>query len=78
MSGRLRYPDLRCPDWLRHELAELMAQLDPGEWGELGVCPGPFGCLFSSDEERLAHGVMVGNFCDGCRVIRIYRPKEEG
>jgi len=63
------------PPWLRREMAQLMEDLEPGAWGRLGVCPGPYGCPFSSDEEAIASGVLEGNFCMGCRVVEVYRPK---
>lgn len=68
MSWRSDYPA-----WLRRELASLIAELDAGQWGELGVCPGPFGCPYATEAEARAAGVAEGQFCGGCRVILVYR-----
>ncbi len=65
------------PDYgpeIRKELSLLLNDTAPGEWGELGLCPGPYGCPFETDEEAIAAGVQE-NFCSSCRVIEIYRPK---
>ena len=50
-------PDL--PDYnaeILEELGLLLTQTPPGEWGELGLCPGPFGCPFETEELAIAAG----------------------
>jgi hypothetical protein len=58
---------------VRQELGLLLSETPPGEWGELGLCPGPYGCPFETEEEAIAAGVKE-TFCPGCRVIRVYKP----
>lgn len=73
MSGDLE----SLPDYSPEVLEEIRITLDltpPGEWAELGLCPGRFGCPYGTTEEALAAGVEE-HFCDGCRVIILYRPK---
>lgn len=60
-------------DFVRQEIAETLNQTRPGEWSELGLCPGPFGCPYRTLEDALADGVEE-NFCPSCRIIRLYRP----
>ena len=70
-------PDLDFPDYsdeIREELGLLLTDTPPGEWGELGLCPGPYGCLFGSEAEAVAAGVRE-HFCPDCRVIRVYKPR---
>jgi (p)ppGpp synthase/HD superfamily hydrolase len=67
------------PDYspgVREELQLLLTDTPPGEWGELGLCPGPFGCPFANEQAAIDAGVRE-TFCPGCRVIRAYRPAEE-
>lgn len=65
--------DLDYSEEVRAELALCLADLEPGEWGELALCPGPFGCPYETHEEAIEAGVER-DFCDGCRVIHCYRP----
>lgn len=72
-----RWGSLGPPDYsneVREEIAATLAVTPPGEWAELALCPGPYGCLYSTAEEALAAGVET-DFCPGCRVIHLYRPK---
>ena len=68
----------RCPgerDYSEETRREISITLDmtpPGEWAELALCPGLFGCPYSTTEAALADGVEE-NFCPGCRVIHLYR-----
>lgn len=69
-------PPLDIPDYsteIREELSQLLADTTPGEWGELGLCPGPYGCPFKTEAEALAAGALE-DFCPSCRVIHVYRP----
>lgn len=58
---------------VRQELGLLLSETPPGEWGQLGLCPGPFGCPFQTEEEAIAAGVQE-HFCPSCRVIHVYNP----
>lgn len=62
------------PPEVREELGLLLSATPPGEWGQLGLCPGPFGCPFETEEEAIAAGVQE-HFCQGCRVIHVYSPR---
>ena len=63
--------------WVRIEIAATLNDTRPGEWGELGLCPGPYGCPYPTTKEALADGVEE-HFCSSCRVIRVYRPRSSG
>ncbi|HUZ12116.1 MAG TPA: hypothetical protein VMU93_04595 [Caulobacteraceae bacterium] len=66
----------RRPDYSKEVLDEIAITLGatpPGEWAELALCPGPFGCPYATAEEAVAAGVE-DHFCPGCRVIHLYRP----
>lgn len=42
---------LEAPNYseeIREELRALLTDVPPGEWGQLGLCPGRFGCTFES------------------------------
>jgi hypothetical protein len=60
-------------DEVRQEIAITLAETAPGEWAQLALCPGRFGCPYASAEEAIAAGVEE-HFCVGCRVIHLYRP----
>jgi hypothetical protein len=60
-------------DEIRQEIAITLGQTPPGEWAQLGLCPGRFGCPYATVEEAIAAGVEE-HFCIGCRVIHLYRP----
>ena len=70
--------DRDLPDYdpeVRHEINLTLQATLPGEWGELALCPGPYGCPPWGHEHS---GVTQGGeemFCSGCRIIRIYRPR---
>lgn len=69
-------PPLDIPDYsteIREELGLLLADTTPGAWGELGLCPGPYGCPFKAEAEAVAAGARE-DFCPSCRVIHVYRP----
>lgn len=56
---------------LRREISACIAELAPGEWGELAICPGPFGCL---GDIELGDGPRAEiEHCSACRVIHLYR-----
>lgn len=57
------------------ELGRLLRDTPPGEWGLLGLCPGPFGCPAPDAARALESGHRT-DFCEGCRVIHAYRPAE--
>ena len=64
------------PDYsaeIRQEISITLSETPPGEWAQLGLCPGPFGCPYATTEEAIAAGVQE-HFCTGCRVIHLYRP----
>lgn len=64
------------PDYsaeIRQEISITLGETPPGEWAQLGLCPGPFGCPYATAEEAIAAGVEE-HFCAGCRVIHLYRP----
>lgn len=61
------------PREVRAGLASLLNDSPPGAWVELGLCPGPYGCMFETEAEAIGAGARE-NFCDGCRVIISYRP----
>ena len=58
---------------IRGEIALTLNATPPGEWAELALCPGPFGCPCPTRNNNLAEGVEA-TACDGCRVIHLYRP----
>jgi hypothetical protein len=60
-------------DEIRREIALTLSETAPGEWAQLALCPGRFGCPYASTEEAIAAGVEE-HFCPGCRVVHIYRP----
>lgn len=62
-------------DEVRREISLCIADLEPGGWGQVGLCPGPFGCPHLTDEARHAAG-LPDTFCPGCRVIHVYRAAE--
>lgn len=69
-------PPVDLPDYsaeIREELGLLLTDTPPGEWGELGLCPRPFGCPFETEARAIAAGVRE-HFCPSCRVILAYRP----
>lgn len=61
-------------DEIREEIALTLAATPPGEWAELALCPGPFGCLEPTRNDALADG-EAPTACPDCRVIRLYRPR---
>jgi len=64
------------PDYCAEVRAEIAATLNatpPGDWAELALCPGPFGCPWDSEAEAAQVGGRLG-LCDDCRVIHLYRP----
>ena len=63
----------RYSDTVRHEIADLLAATPPGEWAELALCPGDYGCPYRTEAEARAAGVAE-DFCPSCRVIHLYRP----
>ena len=70
-SAPSRRPDYS--DAIRQEISITLNQTPPGEWAQLGLCPGRFGCPYASTEEAIAAGVEE-HFCPSCRVIHLYRP----
>jgi hypothetical protein len=60
-------------DQVRREIKITRNMAEPGEWAELALCPGLFGCPYTTTEEAIADGVE-DDFCRGCRIIHIYRP----
>jgi (p)ppGpp synthase/HD superfamily hydrolase len=77
MLGEPQDADRDNPDYspeIREELRELLKETPPGEWGELALCPGPFGCPFATEEAAISAGVQE-TFCGGCRVIHVYGPR---
>ena len=60
-------------DGIRQEIALTLNETPPGEWAQLALCPGRFGCPYATTEEAIAAGVEE-HFCPGCRVIHLYRP----
>ncbi len=48
----------------RAEIAELLSELLPGEWGQVGLCYGTENCPYKTEED---------NFCPICRIIHVYR-----
>ncbi len=66
----------RLPDYsddVRQEIGITLNVTPPGEWAQLALCPGRFGCPYATTEEAIAAGVEE-HFCPGCRVIHLYRP----
>jgi hypothetical protein len=59
------------PD-LRADIGRCVGDLAPGEWGELVICPGPYGCAAEHEfgRPRDAEAVEV---CSTCRIIHLYR-----
>jgi hypothetical protein len=57
---------------IREEIALTLTETPPGEWAELALCPGDYGCPYDSEEAAVADGVRE-TFCPACRVIRLYR-----
>lgn len=45
-------------DEVRQEIAITLGQRPPGEWAQLALCPGRFGCPYATAEEATA-GVGV-------------------
>ncbi len=70
--GSLEHPDYS--NEVREEIAATLASTPPGEWAQLALCPGPYGCPYSTTEEAIAAGAET-DFCAGCRVIHLYRPR---
>ena len=60
-------------DWVREGIAETLNATPSGEWAELALCPGAFGCPCPTRNDDLPEGVEP-TACDGCRVIHLYRP----
>jgi hypothetical protein len=58
---------------VREELGRLLSDTPAGEWGQLGLCPGPFGCPFETEAQAIAAGVRE-HFCPSCRIIHAYKP----
>lgn len=56
----------------RAAIARLLSDLEPGEWGDLGLCYGPPNCPYADGEAAIAAGVKE-TLCPSCRVIHIYR-----
>jgi hypothetical protein len=64
------------PDYdeaVRADIAELLNETPSGEWAELALCPGPYGCPCPTRNDNLPPGVEP-TACEGCRVIHLYRP----
>jgi hypothetical protein len=59
----------------RQAINNLLAELGPGEWGNLGLCYGEPDCPYGSREAAIAAGVEE-TFCPACRVIYVYRAQE--
>jgi hypothetical protein len=58
---------------IRDEIALTLNATPRGEWAELALCPGPFGCPCPTRNDFLPAGVEPAA-CDSCRVIHLYRP----
>ena len=58
---------------IRDEIALTLNATPPGEWAELALCPGPYGCPCPTRNDNLAEQVEA-KACDSCRVIHLYRP----
>ena len=54
------------PPEIREEIAALLTDLPPGTWGEVHLCPGPYGCPIEDPQGECAY----------CRVISVYRANE--
>ena len=48
------------------EIAALLTDLTPGTWGEVHLCPGPYGCPMENPQSECAY----------CRVISVYRANQ--
>lgn len=51
---------------IREEISALLSDLTPGTWGEVYLCPGPYGCPVEDPQSE----------CPYCRVISVYRANE--
>jgi hypothetical protein len=58
---------------IREEIALTLNVTPPGEWAELALCPGHWGCPCPTRNDDLPPGVEP-TACEGCRVIHLYRP----
>jgi hypothetical protein len=71
-GGEAEDPPNYSPEVLA-AIASTLNRTPPGEWADLALCPGPYGCPYVSTEAALADGVEE-HFCPACRVIELYRP----
>lgn len=60
-------------DTIRDHMAATLNDTPPGEWAELSICPGPYGCPLGEPDTPPDLDGPCG--CADCRVIHLYRAK---
>jgi hypothetical protein len=53
---------------VRNSVDAISGSLEVGEWYELDLCPGPYGCPFDDIGEAVAAG-LDGHRCESCSRV---------